>query len=32
MKKRVNGTDKTKQTEESFNKVLKQMGPENDKC
>ena len=32
MKKRVNETDKIKQREESFNKVLKQMGPENDKC
>ena len=31
MKKRVNETDKIKQREESFNKVLKQMGPENDK-
>ena len=29
MKKRVNETDKIKQREESFNKVLKQMGPEN---
>ena len=29
MKKRVNETDKIKQREESFNKVLKQMGSEN---
>ena len=29
---RVNETDKVKQREKIFDKILKQMGPKNDKC
>ena len=29
---RVNETDKVKQREKFFDKILKQMGPKNDKC